>query len=227
MQGVLSLGLLTLSALIPTATADLVKRGSEVIVEYYTRYTVRSLAIALPMFGALCVSVPYLLVAWLGEMPPELDRDRRPALARVLGQSSRTGVAMTLVVSDGHPGMVAQTAILVVVLNVASTLVAAPLFGLWGVLLATVAAELIAATVFLIRFHRRYALGAAQFRAAVDEADRGHAARRGPVRALVPGGRLPPRRPNDGAGREPSQPAASTASSAGWWRAGAGCCRRS
>ena len=52
-QGVLSLGLLSLSALIPTATADLVKRGKEVIGEYSPRYTVRSLAIALPMLGAV------------------------------------------------------------------------------------------------------------------------------------------------------------------------------
>lgn len=167
-QGVLSLGLLTLSALIPTATADIVKRGKQVIVEYFGRYTIRSLAIALPMFGALCVSVPYLLVAWLGETPPN-SVEIVILLSVAFSVSMGTGVAMTLVVSDGHPGLVAQTATLVVVLNLAATIAAAPLFGLWGVLIATVAAEIVASAVFLIRFHRRYSLGGSAFWEAVAE----------------------------------------------------------
>jgi len=161
-QGVLSLGLLTLSALIPTATADLVKRGRTVIVEYLIRYTPRSLAIALPMFGAVCVSVPYLLVAWLNEIPPE-SVQIIILLSFSFAVSLVTGVAMTLVVSDGDPGLVAQTAALVVVLNLAGTLIAAPIFGLWGVLIGTVLAEVIASSVFLVRFHRRYELRMAPF----------------------------------------------------------------
>jgi O-antigen/teichoic acid export membrane protein len=165
-QGVLSLGLLTLSALIPTATADIVKRGSTVIGEYFTRYTVRSLAVALPMFGAICVSVPYLLVAWLGETPED-SVAIVILLSLAFSVSLATGVAMTLVVSDGHPGMVAQTATVVVVLNVAGTVGAAPIFGLWGVLIATVVAELIASVVFMVRFRRRYLLPARDFVAAI------------------------------------------------------------
>jgi O-antigen/teichoic acid export membrane protein len=165
-QGVFSLGVLTLSALIPTATADLVKRGKQVIAEYFTRYTVRSLAIALPMFGALCVSAPYLLVAWLGERPPD-SVETVVLLSAAFAVSMSTGVAMTLTVSDGHPGLVAQTAAIVVVLNIAGTLVAAPLFGLWGVLVATVAAEMVAGAIFIFRFHRRYSLGAGDFSKAV------------------------------------------------------------
>lgn len=157
-QGVVSLGLLTLSALIPTATADLVKRGKQVIAEYFSRYTVRSLAIALPMFGAVCVSAPYLLVAWLGQIPPD-SVQIIVLLSLSFAVSMATGVAMTLTMSDGRPGLVAQTAILVVTLNVAATLAAAPLFGLWGVLIATVVAEVVASIVFLVRFNRRYALG--------------------------------------------------------------------
>jgi O-antigen/teichoic acid export membrane protein len=156
-QGVLSLGLLSLSALIPTATADLVKRGRTVIVEYLIRYTTRSLAIALPMFGAVCVSIPYLLVAWLNEIPPE-SVQIIVLLSFSFAVSLVTGVAMTLVVSDGDPGLVAQTATLVVVLNLGGTLIAAPIFGLWGVLIGTVAAEILASSVFIVRFHRRYEL---------------------------------------------------------------------
>lgn len=158
-QGIVSLGLLTLSALIPTATADLVKRGKGVIAEYFGRYTVRSLAIALPMFGAVCVSAPYLLVAWLGEIPPD-SVQIIVLLSVAFAVTMATGVAMTLTMSDGRPGLVAQTAIIVVTLNLAGTIVAAPIFGLWGVLIATVAAEIVASVIFLFRFNRLYGLGA-------------------------------------------------------------------
>jgi O-antigen/teichoic acid export membrane protein len=161
-QGVLSLGTLTLSAMIPTATADIVQRGRQVIREYFTRYSVRSLSIALPLFGALCVSVPYVFVLWIGEIPPDTV-EIVILLSVTFAVNMTTGVPMTLVVSDGHPGVVAQTAVLLVVLNIGATIVAAPLFGLWGVLLATVGAQLVVSTIFLIRFGRRYSFPAAVF----------------------------------------------------------------
>jgi O-antigen/teichoic acid export membrane protein len=165
-QGALAFGTMTLSAMIPTATAEIVERGKGVIGDFYSRYTKRSLAIALPIFGVLCVSCPFLLVAWLGERPPETDQIV-VLLSLAFAASLTTGVAMTLVMSDGDPGLVAQTAFLVVVLNVSSTLIVAPIFGLWGVLIATVSAEVVASGVFLFRFHRRYGFGWSDFRAAV------------------------------------------------------------
>jgi O-antigen/teichoic acid export membrane protein len=165
-QGVLAFGTMTLSAIIPTATAEIVERGKGVIEEFYSRYTQRTLAIALPLFGALCVSCPFLLVAWLGERPPDTDQIVI-LLSVAFSCSLTTGVAMTLVMSDGHPGLVAQTATIVVVLNVASTLAAAPIFGLWGVLIATIGAEIVASAIFLLRFHRRYGFGWKDFRTAV------------------------------------------------------------
>jgi O-antigen/teichoic acid export membrane protein len=165
-QGVLSLGVLTLSAMIPTATADLVKRGRQVIFEYTERYTVRSLAIAFPLFGAVCVGAPYLLEAWLNEVPP----DAVPVIALLslaFAINLTTGVAMTLIVADGYPGVVAQTALLLVVLNIGATLIAAPVFGFWGVLLATVGAQIVVSAIFMVRFHRRYGLGYGSFLDAV------------------------------------------------------------
>jgi O-antigen/teichoic acid export membrane protein len=165
-QGVLSLGTLTLSALIPTATAEIVERGKAVILEYFTRYSVRSLSIALPMFGALCVGIPYLFVAWLGKVPPD-SVAIVILLSVTFGVNLTTGVPMTLTVSDGHPGIVAQTAVLLVVLNVAATVALAPIFGLWGVLLGTVAAQLMVSVIFLVRFGRRYSLPGGAFAAAL------------------------------------------------------------
>jgi len=110
------------------------------------------------ILGAVCVSAPYLLQAWLNEIP-----DQSVQIICLLSFSfavnMTTGVAMTLVVSDGAPGLVAQTATMLVVLNVAATLAAAPIFGLWGVLIATVLAQVLASGVFLVRWHRRYSLG--------------------------------------------------------------------
>lgn len=165
-QGVLAFGTMTLSALIPTATAEIVERGKQVIEEFYSRYTQRSLAIALPLFGVLCVSCPFLLVAWLGQLPPDTEQIV-VLLSFAFAASLTTGVAMTLVMADGDPGLVAQTAVLVVVLNVGSTLIVAPIFGLWGVLIATCAAEITASSVFLVRFHRRYGFGWRDFARAV------------------------------------------------------------
>ena len=165
-QGVFSIGVLTLSALIPTATADLVKRGREVIVEYLERYTVRSLAMALPLFGAVCVSAPYLLQAWLGEIPED-SVAIIVLLSVAFATNMTTGVSMTLVVADGAPGLVAQTAGILVVLDVGATLIAAPIFGIWGVLVATAGAQLLTSVIFLVRFHRRYTLGMGPFLEAV------------------------------------------------------------
>ncbi len=165
-QGVFSIGVLTVSALIPTATADLVKRGREVIVEYLERYTIRSLGMALPLFGAVCVSAPYLLQAWLGEIPED-SVAIIVLLSVAFAVNMSTGVAMTLVVADGAPGLVAQMAGVLVVLNVGATLVAAPIFGLWGVLVATAGAQVVTSAAFLVRFHRRYSLGMGPFFEAV------------------------------------------------------------
>ncbi|MGH3429954.1 MAG: oligosaccharide flippase family protein, partial [Mycobacteriales bacterium] len=93
-QGTLSLGVLSLSALIPAATAYLVKRGKGVIAEYLGRYTVRSLAIAFPLFGTICVSAPYLLTGWLGEIPAE-SVQIIALLSVSYAVSMTTGVAMT------------------------------------------------------------------------------------------------------------------------------------
>jgi O-antigen/teichoic acid export membrane protein len=162
-QGALTFGTMTLTALIPTATAEIVERGREVILEYFTRYSVRSLSIALPLFGTLCVSAPYLFVLWLGEIPHDADQIV-VLLSFAFAINITTGVPMTLSVSDGQPGLVAQTAVILVVLNLALTAAAAPIFGLWGVLIGTVAAQLVASGIFLMRFRRRYSVRAEAFR---------------------------------------------------------------
>jgi len=69
-----------------------------------------------------------------------------------------TGVASTVAISDGRPGEVAWTATVTAILNVAGTLALTPFFGIWGVVGATFLAVTAGSLLFLVRFHRIYAL---------------------------------------------------------------------
>lgn len=151
------LGLLTLSAIVPTATAEIVARGQAVVREFYRRYTQRSVAIAFPLFAAACVGAPFLFVAWLGEAPKD-SATVLVLLSVAFFVNITTGTAMTLAMSDGHPELAARAALLTAGLNVAATIALAPLFGLWGVLLGTFAAVTVGSVVQLMRFHRLYQL---------------------------------------------------------------------
>lgn len=156
-NAVRSTGIITISAMIPTATASIVERGRSVIAEYYRRYTLRSTALSLPLFGVACVAAPYLLVVWLGEAPADAPQ-MMVVLSCAFAAPLIAGVAMTLVTADGRPGVVGATALLTAALNVAFTIPLALAFGVPGVLAGTLLAEVIGNAVFLGRFHRIYAL---------------------------------------------------------------------
>lgn len=152
-----SVGILTLSALIPTATAEMVTHGREIARDYYERYTLRSVSIAFPLFVASCIGAPFLFAAWLGEAPEEAASILvMLTVASFVNVSS--GVAHTLTLADGRAGLVAATAGLSAAANLVLTVAFAPLFGLWGVLAGTVVAMTVAALVFLHRFHRLFDL---------------------------------------------------------------------
>jgi O-antigen/teichoic acid export membrane protein len=150
-----SLGVLTISAMIPTATAAIAREGNSIVRGFYRNYTGKSVAISLPIFAFGAITGPYLLVAWLGEAPGE-----SPAVLALLGLANAanlvTGVPMTLITSDGRPGVPAFAAVVTAALNVVLTLALAPFLGLWGVLLGTVVALTAGAVLFLVQFHRAY-----------------------------------------------------------------------
>ena len=64
-----SSAILSVSAIIPTATSRIVDEGREAIGGMYRRYTPRTCATAFPLFMVASVSAPFLLVAWLGSVP--------------------------------------------------------------------------------------------------------------------------------------------------------------
>lgn len=147
------LGVLTVSAMIPTATAEIVKRGREVIPEFYGRYLKLSVGLSFPLFMLGCVTAPYALVAWLGDVPDQSTTVLYLlSIAYALGVS--TGVGSTLAMAEGRPGVVALYAMVGAGANVLLTLALTPFLDLWGVLLGTVIAASLGSLLFVRAYNR-------------------------------------------------------------------------
>jgi O-antigen/teichoic acid export membrane protein len=161
-----SVGLLTISALIPTATAEIALRGRGIVAGLYGRYTRLTVGLAFPVFALTCVLAPYGLEAWLGQVPPRATAVVVVLTLGFLPQLSCV-VAMNIAWADGRPGFVASNSLLIAGLNVALTIALAPLFGFWGVLAGTVIALAVGSAVLVVRFHRSYELPLREYAAAV------------------------------------------------------------
>jgi len=152
-----SVGLLTISAMIPTITAHIAQHGREALRRLYRRYTTLTVGLSYPVLALTCVTAPYLLHAWLGEVPA------RAASVVVLLTAAyllplAAETAMNVAVGDGRPGLVSSNSIVTAAANVALTLALAPLLGFWGVLAGTALALSIGSLVFVARFLRTYGL---------------------------------------------------------------------
>lgn len=156
-NAVRALGVLTISALLPTATAEIASQGRSVIARMYSHYTERVVALSFPLLIVTALTAPFLLVAWLGSTPEEgvvvVIAISVAYLARMT-----TEVGMNIANADGRPGMVAINSGRTAVLNVVFTLALAPLFDLWGVLAGTILALFVGSLLFLRDFHRYYEL---------------------------------------------------------------------
>jgi O-antigen/teichoic acid export membrane protein len=148
-----ALGVLTVSAIIPTATAEIVKRGQEVIPEFYRRYLRLSVGLSFPLFALGCVTAPFALVAWLGDVPDQSTTVLYLlSISYAIGVS--TGVGSTLAMAEGRPGLVAVYAVVAAVLNIALNLVLTPIFDLWGILAATVIAASVGSLLFIHAYNK-------------------------------------------------------------------------
>jgi hypothetical protein len=152
--------------MIPTATAEIVRRGPGVVREYFQRYTTRSVAIAFPISVLAAVAAPALFVAWLGTVPSD-TLTVMFVLTAANFVNVASGVAMTLSLAGGEPGLVASNAMLVAAVNLALTAALAPVLGLWGVLAGTFGAITGGTLIFIARFQRRWGVPAPAFAAAV------------------------------------------------------------
>jgi O-antigen/teichoic acid export membrane protein len=156
-MAVRSAAILTVSAIIPTAASRIVSEGRQVIGDMYRRYTLRSSAIAFPLFVFASVSAPFLLVAWLGDAPGDAEL-LVPFLTLPYLVNITTGVGSTIAIGAGHPGMPSANSILIAVLNVILTVALAPSLGLWGVAAGTFLAVTLGSLRFTQQFLRLFEL---------------------------------------------------------------------
>lgn len=150
-----AIGVLVLSAMIPTATAYVVKHGRQAVPAFYKRYLRLSVGLSFPFFVAACVTAPFLLVAWLGEVPGDATAVL-VLLSVAFFVNITTGLGMTVSLAEGEAGFVARYSALPAALNIALTLVLTPLFGLWGVLTGTVVGWSIGSLLFVRKFGERH-----------------------------------------------------------------------
>ena len=159
-------GVLTVSAMIPTATAQLVERGRDGIPAFFRRYTLLTVSLAFPLFTLSCIGAPFLLLAWLGETPKDAD-----VILVVLTLASfvniTSGVGSSIVLAAGQAGLIAWTGAFSAVANIVLTVALAPLFGLWGVLAGTVIAISSAALLLMYKFHRSFSIPGRDYARAV------------------------------------------------------------
>lgn len=161
-----SVAVLTVSAMIPTAAARIVEEGREVIGAMYRRYTLRSCAIAFPLFTLVSVTSPFLLIAWLKTAPGDAEL-LVPFLTFAYFVNVTTGVGSTIAIGAGHPGFASANALLIAAMNVVLTLALAPPLGLWGVVLGTFLAVTLGSLIFNARFLRLFGLPLRDLRAGV------------------------------------------------------------
>jgi len=150
-------GIITVSALVPTATHEIVHGGHEAVRRLFRRYAPLSLGLSMPVFALGALSAPFIVMAWLGESPPDTVAVL-VALCVGFAANVMTGVPTSLWLADGHPGQVSTNAIITAAVSLALSLALAPVLGLWGVLLATVAALVALGVVLIAKFMRFYAV---------------------------------------------------------------------
>ena len=157
-----SVAVMSVAAMVPTATARIVNEGAGIIADFYRRYNVRSLSVSFPLLVFLCASSPALLAAWLGDIP-----DNSLMLFIVLTLANcvnlSTGVAYALALGEGRAGMIAGVSAFQAVLTIGLMVALAPAFDIWGVAAGAVIGVIIGALVYLGYFHRAHGIPARDY----------------------------------------------------------------
>ncbi len=152
-----SVAVMSVSAMVPTATARIVNEGPGMIADFYRRYNVRSLSVSYPLLIFLCASSPALLAAWLGDIP-----DDSLALFVILTLANcvnlSTGVAYALALGEGRAAMIAGVSAFTAILTIGLMLALAPVFDIWGVAAGAVIGVVTGALVYIAYFHRAHGI---------------------------------------------------------------------
>ena len=152
-----SIGILSISAMIPTFAAYIAQHGRQAIPRLYRRYTGMTVALAFPVSVLASITAPLLLKAWLAHVP-EHAAAVVVCLTLVYLGNFTCEVGMNIATGDGRPGLVASNSIVAAGCNVLLTVALAPLFGFWGVIAGTAVALALGSALFVVRFHRAYGM---------------------------------------------------------------------
>lgn len=164
--GLRALGGLVSNSLTPSLTASYSQRGLPAILEQYAHLTRRAAGVALIFPFAGIALAPALVPAWLGYVP-EYTVVVVIALCIAFAANLTTGVATVVAAAIGRPGITAQSAAVSCVLNVAAVVPAAVVFGVTGVVAATIFAAVGGAAFGIWITHRALRLPLSVFTGAV------------------------------------------------------------
>ena len=149
-----AIGVYSVSALVPTLTAELRNADRRTWLDTYETLTRTTTALAVPLLFLTAALAPLILGAWLGHVPPN---SALIIAALSLGYivNTTTGVGYSVAYARGYPGIPAQAAVVMAVANLVLTAALAPVFGIWGVLSGTAVAYSAGAFLQVLLLHRR------------------------------------------------------------------------
>ena len=161
-----SIGVYTVSAMVPTLTVQLRHAKRETWAGTYERLTASSTALAVPVLLLSAALAPILLGAWLGS-DPRHGAFVLAALSIAYVLNATTGVGFSFAYARGFPGIPATAAVVTAVANIVLTATLAPLFGIWGVLTGTAIALTAGAFLQVLLVHRRLGMPLSRYWRAV------------------------------------------------------------
>jgi O-antigen/teichoic acid export membrane protein len=150
-----SVGVLVVGAMVPTMTAEAVRRSARELAATYVRWTAHSAVLGVPALIFVAAMPEAILHSWLGSLPANATVVLAVlAVGYVINVT--TGVGYTLTYAMGDPGIPARAAGVTAVGNLLATVALAPWLGIWGVLIGTAAAFTGGAFYQVRLVHTRY-----------------------------------------------------------------------
>jgi O-antigen/teichoic acid export membrane protein len=161
-----AVGVISISAMIPSATSAIVEQGRDAIRRLVHHYLPLVLGVSLPLFAITAVTAPFLFTVWIGH-PVHGAVAILIALNVAYAINIMTGVPSTISIADGRPGFVSRNSLQMATLNLALTIGLAPVLGLAGVVIGTVVAVSFFSGLFVVSFARSYRIDAGEVRDAI------------------------------------------------------------
>jgi O-antigen/teichoic acid export membrane protein len=147
-----------LGAAMPNATMLSLNDDPQALKSFYGDMTRYLMLLTVPVVGGIAAVANPFIVAWMGRVFPNAAFVAI-GLSLAFGINNLTGMGTTMLRAAGLPKYEAYCGIIGTVLNIVITVALAPKFGLRGIVVGTILAEIFTSICFLVLFHRRYPFG--------------------------------------------------------------------